>query len=212
MMSWSSQAKSKSDFSAYQPGCESGWTSSTALLALERGLKDRDERNGLGLGDAPRIDEPVATAAALQKGTMLVLDDDRLALDLMVRVVASAFPGCTVAASSDVAEAMALCETEPIDCLMIDYDMPDVDGLTAARYLRTRHPVLPIILFTGVRDDSLAWEAIQAGLNGYIPKHRVSSDLLRRTVSSAIAQSRSLSSGNRLKLSPGRGPEARPGQ
>lgn len=124
---------------------------------------------------------------ALREGTLLVLDDDSLSLDLMSQVAATAMPGFAICTQSDVAEAIALCETRPIDCLMIDYDMPSVDGLTAAKYLRQRHPEMPIILVTGVGDGVLAVEAMHAGVNGYIPKHRISVELLRRTVTSAMA-------------------------
>jgi CheY-like chemotaxis protein len=130
-------------------------------------------------------------APRLDTGTILVLDDDVLALDLVAQVASSALPGYRVATETCVAEAFAMCETRPIDCLIIDYDMPSVDGLTAARFLRARHPAMPIIMFTGVGNGSLAVEAMLAGVNGYIPKHRISSELLRRTVRSAMALARS---------------------
>lgn len=138
-------------------------------------------------GDASLNAEHGSHRPDLREGTLLVLDDDALSLDLMSQVTATAMPGFTICTQSDVAEAIALCETRPIDCLMIDYDMPSVDGLTAAKYLRQRHPEMPIILVTGVGDGVLAVEAMHAGVNGYIPKHRISVDLLRRTVTSAMA-------------------------
>lgn len=155
-----------------------------------------------------QVHVPPQQVAVLERGTILVLDDDALSLDLVTEVAHDAFPEATVTAESSVAEAFALCETRPIDCLIIDYDMPRVDGLTAARFLRSRHPEMPIVLFTGVGDGGLALEAIEAGVNGYIPKHRLSASLLRRTVANAVALVREAS---RIRRAEGNGDETKRG-
>jgi CheY-like chemotaxis protein len=144
----------------------------------------------MDIGTALRDDYDNEEAVALSRGTILVVDDDPLALELVADVAAAALPGYVVATQTDVAEAFAICDTRPVDCLIIDYDMPDVDGLTATRFLRTRHPQMPIVMFTGVGDGVLAVDAMRAGVHGYMPKHRISADLLRRTVTSAMAMAR----------------------
>jgi DNA-binding NtrC family response regulator len=155
-----------------------------ALRRMPLGESDIDSVTGLD--DA--YDE--AGVVALSRGTILVVDDDPLALELIADVAATALPGYAVATQTDVAEAFAICDTRPVDCLIIDYDMPDVDGLTATRFLRTRHPKMPIVMFTGVGDGVLAVDAMRAGVHGYMPKHRISAELLRNTVISAMAMAR----------------------
>lgn len=50
-------------------------------------------------------------------------------------------------------EAIALCQTHQPDMLVIDYQMPLMDGITAIRYIRQQFPLLPIILLSSLSDN-----------------------------------------------------------
>jgi len=54
-------------------------------------------------------------------------------------------------------------ETDP-NVIVIDYKMPDMDGLTAARQLRSSRPDQVVILYTAYVDDALQREADEAGV------------------------------------------------
>jgi light-regulated signal transduction histidine kinase (bacteriophytochrome) len=60
--------------------------------------------------------------------------------------------------------------------------MPDMDGLTLARELRAADPYLPIVLMTNVGDEMLAAEALRSGASDYIPKSRVTTESIQRTI------------------------------
>ena len=57
-----------------------------------------------------------------------------------------------------------------IDCVVSDYDMPDMDGLEFLRAVREEYPKLPFILFTGKGSETVASEAIAAGVTDYLQK------------------------------------------
>ncbi|GAA0657219.1 PAS domain S-box protein [Salarchaeum japonicum] len=57
-----------------------------------------------------------------------------------------------------------------VDCIVSDYDMPDLDGLTLLKRVRDTHPELPFILFTGKGSEEIASEAITAGVTDYLQK------------------------------------------
>lgn len=59
---------------------------------------------------------------------------------------------------------------EVVDCVVSDYDMPDVDGLEFLESVREEHPNLPFILFTGEGSEQLASEARSAGVTDYLHK------------------------------------------
>ncbi len=59
---------------------------------------------------------------------------------------------------------------EPIDCVVSDHEMPDIDGLEFLEAVRERHGDLPFILFTGKGSEEIASRAISAGVTEYLQK------------------------------------------
>ncbi|GAB4443233.1 MAG: response regulator transcription factor [Chloroflexi bacterium OHK40] len=63
------------------------------------------------------------------------------------------------------------------DVLLLDIQMPDMDGIAAATALRAAHPHLAILMLTSYFDDASIYGALRAGANGYLLKE-VSGDEL----------------------------------
>ena len=69
-------------------------------------------------------------------------------------------------------KAMETAATQPLDLIISDYNMPEMDGLGLLRAVRG-HPVVrkvPFILLTGRGDRELVVKAAQAGVNNYLVK------------------------------------------
>jgi len=56
------------------------------------------------------------------------------------------------------------------DCIVSDYEMPEMDGLEFLKAVRERSPNLPFILYTGRGSEEIAADAISAGVTDYIQK------------------------------------------
>jgi len=65
------------------------------------------------------------------------------------------------------------------DLALIDYMMPEMDGLQLIETVRRDFPRVPTILVAAEGSEEIAAEALQRGAAGYIPKRRINSDLLR---------------------------------
>jgi NarL family two-component system response regulator LiaR len=80
-------------------------------------------------------------------------------------------------------EAVQLCDAVPVDVVLMDLMMPDMNGAAATRAIRQSHPHIQVIALTSFHEDSLVQEALQAGAIGYLLK-TVTADELAAAVRS----------------------------
>ncbi|HWE44561.1 MAG TPA: ATP-binding protein [Caulobacteraceae bacterium] len=104
----------------------------------------------------------------------------------MAAALSEAFPDAEMEDASDPLEAKALCEARSYDCVLMDYDMPGMNGLMLAQALKAMHCYLPTVLMTSFGDEMLAAEALRNGVSDYIPKSRITPDSIERAVTRAI--------------------------
>jgi DNA-binding NarL/FixJ family response regulator len=76
-------------------------------------------------------------------------------------------------------EAVKLCELQAFDMIVLDIRMPEMNGLEAARIIRTRWPQSKILMLTTFNDDQYALEALRIGANGYMLKDAEPEALIR---------------------------------
>jgi signal transduction histidine kinase len=117
---------------------------------------------------------------------LLTVDDNALEREIMAQTLAMAFPEAEICSVSDPTEVEGLCGKSAFDCVLIDYNMPEMDGLTLARALRAVDSYLPIVMVTSVGDEMLVAEAIRSGISDYIVKSRVAADSMRRIVDRTV--------------------------
>ncbi len=73
-----------------------------------------------------------------------------------------------------------------LDLLLLDLNLPGSRGLDTLLRIRPEIPNLPIIVLTGLDDESLAVQAIHAGAQDYLIKERITPDLLGRAIRYAL--------------------------
>jgi CheY-like chemotaxis protein/anti-sigma regulatory factor (Ser/Thr protein kinase) len=75
-------------------------------------------------------------------------------------------------------QALMLAQLTPLDLVLTDVCMPEVDGLELLKQLKEEHPMLPVIMVTGAGSEEVAVEALQSGADGYITKRKLTQDLV----------------------------------
>ncbi len=74
--------------------------------------------------------------------------------------------------------------------VLMDYQLPDGDGVTLAAAVREASPESHVVILTGADDESLMVDAIQVGCAGFITKDRASAEVVRAV--RAVAQGEAL--------------------
>ncbi|TQQ79781.1 response regulator [Halonotius terrestris] len=107
----------------------------------------------------------------------------------------------TVEWTTDPAEVADIVADRTVDCVISDYMMPDMTGLDVLSEVRSVDPDLPFILFTDTGSESVASEAISAGVSDYIIKRRVKEQytLLANKVANHVDQRRAEIAAERTK-------------
>jgi signal transduction histidine kinase len=117
---------------------------------------------------------------------LLIVDDSQAERQLMEVTLGEAFPETHVLSASHPSQARAMCEERHFDCVLLDYNMPEMDGLALARQLRAADAYLATVLMTSVGDEMLAAEALRSGISDYIPKGRITAESIQRSVDRSI--------------------------
>jgi signal transduction histidine kinase/CheY-like chemotaxis protein len=137
---------------------------------------------GLGDGTAPRREQAatqaVAVAASLPPMRILVVDDNVVNQQGMVGLLARAGHSVTtadsgLAAIAAVSGAVSGADSRGFDVVLMDVQMPEMDGLTATRRIRALPAPLnavPVIALTAHAANSSRGECLASGMNGFVSK------------------------------------------
>jgi NarL family two-component system response regulator LiaR len=82
-----------------------------------------------------------------------------------------------VGEAADGEEALRVCARVNPDVILMDLIMPRMDGPTATRALRARHPNVQILVLTSFKEDGLVHDALRAGAIGYLLKNITPNEL-----------------------------------
>ena len=109
----------------------------------------------------------------------ILLADDHAVLRTGLRLLLDNQPSITVIGEvGSGGEAVAIARQHQPDIILLDLNMPGMDGLTAIPLLRKESPGSHILILTMHDDVTYLQEALRAGARGYILKKAVDSDLL----------------------------------
>ncbi len=111
--------------------------------------------------------------------TRILLADDHLIVRQGLRALLEREGFAVVAEVSDGQEAARVARERCPDVAVLDFAMPLLNGLDAAREILRACPRAKAILLTMHTDDHYVLEALQAGVKGYVVKTQATADLVR---------------------------------
>src|SRR6185295_14309533 len=140
--------------------------------------------------------EPTASA------TLLIVDDDHSAREGLRSIFETA--GHKTIAAHDAPTALRLLREQTCDLVMLDVELPEVDGLALCRLVRAQPTLkqVPLVVFSANDSEGRKVEAFTAGVDDYIVKPSTPGELISRVNSHlGIAQRESELRGTNRELS-----------
>ena len=109
----------------------------------------------------------------------VMITDDHLIVREGLRLILETADGIEIVGeASDGAECLRLVPELKPDVVLMDLQMPRMDGITAIDRLRSEHPEIAIVILTTYNEDDLMIRGLQAGARGYLLKDTNRENLL----------------------------------
>jgi DNA-binding NarL/FixJ family response regulator len=133
---------------------------------------------------------PITIAIAEDNSFALKACMDKLTPHREFKVVMNAFNG---------QELIDNINKHQVDLVLMDIQMPGMNGIEATRLVKQYHPQLKVLMLTTFDDDENIFKAIMAGANGYLLKEE-NSENLRQSVIETLSGGAAMSAGVALRV------------
>lgn len=100
---------------------------------------------------------------------ILLVDDSRTIRNIQKNVLAQLGYSDVIEAADGV-EALAMISAQKPDMILVDWNMPNMDGITMVRKVREFDKATPMLMVTTEAEKARVIEAIRAGVNNYVVK------------------------------------------
>lgn len=111
---------------------------------------------------------------------ILVVDDHALVREGLRQVLKGLEENLEVLQAGTCGQAFSMAKAHgDIDLVLLDYHLPDMNGLEALAVFGEEHPELPIVLLSGQANLQIMRQVLQSGAAGFVTKSCVSDELLR---------------------------------
>ena len=115
----------------------------------------------------------------MNKLQILVVDDHALVREGLCQVLQGLDEPVDVLQSPNCLHAFDLAARHPdLDLVLLDYDLPGMNGLDALKVLGQAHPELPILMLSGMVNPQMVRRALSSGAAGFLSKNGDSAELL----------------------------------
>ncbi len=117
---------------------------------------------------------------------IMLIDDSKTMRNIQKSVLAQ-LGHTEVEEACDGQDALSKVTAFRPDLILVDWNMPNMDGLTFVKTFRTGNKVTPLIMVTTESEKSRVIEAIKAGVNNYVVKP-FTPDVLSQRISETLAK------------------------
>lgn len=130
-------------------------------------------------GRKPRVSEEATTSTGSAPPSRIVVADDHPLFRGALKWIVSVQPDLEVVGeAADGREALELCRRLRPDLVLMDLQMPKMNGIEATRAIKEECSQTIVLMLTALEDPDHLSEAIEAGASGYVLKHAENSQII----------------------------------
>jgi DNA-binding NarL/FixJ family response regulator len=137
--------------------------------------------------------------AAIRPLRVLIADDDPLVRAALQDALSGSIHVTVVGAADSGRSAIELAAQLAPDVVLMDPELPDIDGITATLRIRRDDPRIRVVMLATGDDDELALLSLRAGAVGFMVKD-TTADALRRVVEGVVDDQAAISRSLALRL------------
>ncbi len=126
----------------------------------------------------------------IERTKILMIEDNKLMAKNLRDVLETVQGGMDIAWEPDPAQGLRYLAAKPVDIVLLDLILPDSQGLETFTKISLLSPSVPIIVMTGVDDETVAVSAVRSGAQDYIVKGQVDGQVLVKSIRYAIERKR----------------------
>lgn len=119
---------------------------------------------------------------------VLIIDDHRVLAELLTSALSTCDEVVVVGSVGTAVEGVRSAASLRPDVVILDYDLPDTDGVSAIASIKEACPGTRLLMLTSYTDSGLLSEALDAGCSGYITKRNGSAEILAAVLAVASDQ------------------------
>jgi DNA-binding NarL/FixJ family response regulator len=120
--------------------------------------------------------------------TVLVVDDHLMFAESLVRLLSDEQDISVLGFATTGAEGIRLASELKPRVALVDYQMPDQDGVAVAAEIKRRDATTMVVMLTGSASDRVLLSAIEAGCSGFITKDRAAQEVASAVRSAAAGE------------------------
>jgi len=110
---------------------------------------------------------------------ILLTDDHAIVRQSLEYIIHSEFPGTICVPARDAASCVEWLKKDSFDLLILDMNLPDMDGLTLTEWILDRYPSQKIVFFSTSPMEIYAKKLYQMGIMGYVNKQSPVSEIIK---------------------------------
>ncbi len=119
---------------------------------------------------------------------VMIVDDSEDDRDLYKRLLAKQDGGAEYRyfEAGTAKDAIMLCQSVSVDCILLDFNMPGRNGLELLEELRSNEKHMPVVMLTGQGNEKIAAESIKGGAQEYLSKNDLTGSALQRVIHNTV--------------------------
>jgi DNA-binding NarL/FixJ family response regulator len=108
---------------------------------------------------------------------VLIIDDHRMFAESLARLLADEEDIAVLATAASGSEGIELADRLRPQVVLVDYRMPERDGVAIAAEIKRRDPKIMVVMLAGSAEDRVLLAAIEVGCSGFLTKDRAAAEV-----------------------------------